>query len=258
MNFFSGIIKFFPLFSALIGRQLNARYRGSFFGFFWSLLNPLLLTLLYWVVFRFYLRFGDVENYTVFLLTGLLPWIWVTSALSEGVSSITGSGHLVTKSFFPAQILPAVSVVTTGVHFFLSLPILLALIYATNGPITFNLLFLFPLVLLQGVFLFGIVTAISTWNVRLRDMQHLVANLLSFIFFLCPIVYPVSTVPERFRWTLDLNPFARFIQSYHTILHEGAMPGAESWVYLSLATLVSLLVGVAVFERNREKLPEYL
>jgi len=109
---------------ALVVRHLATRYRGSVLGFMWSFLNPLCLMLIYSLVFKYYIRFSGVENYTIFLFCGLLPWLWFSSSLSESTSSIVSSGHLITKSMFPAHILPTVSVITNLINFILSLPLL--------------------------------------------------------------------------------------------------------------------------------------
>ena len=109
---------------ALVGRHLATRYRGSVLGFVWSFLNPLCLMAVYTVVFKYYMRSNVVEHYSLFLFCGLLPWQWVASSAVEGTNSLVSSGHLITKSMFPAHILPVVSVVTNLVHFLLALPLL--------------------------------------------------------------------------------------------------------------------------------------
>jgi len=95
---------------ALSCRYLNTRYRGSFLGFFWSFLNPLCLILVYSLVFTYYIRFDSVGNYTLFLFTGLLPWLWFSSGLLEATAAISSGGSLITKAIFPPQILPVVAI----------------------------------------------------------------------------------------------------------------------------------------------------
>jgi ABC-type polysaccharide/polyol phosphate export permease len=119
------IWKFRALIWALVSRHLKARYRGSLLGFFWSFLNPLFLIGVYSLVFKYYIRFQDQENYTVFMFTGLLPWIWFSSGLLESTNSISGGGSLITKAIFPAHVLPIVSVLTNLIHFIFAIPLLI-------------------------------------------------------------------------------------------------------------------------------------
>ncbi|MBX7138189.1 MAG: ABC transporter permease [Oligoflexia bacterium] len=252
------LYRYRSLIAALVQRHLSMRYRGSLLGFLWTLLNPLCLMLVYTVVFRYYIRFNQVENYTIFLFCGLLPWLWITSALTEGVGSVVASGHLITKSMFPAQVLPAVAVLTTLINFLLSLPILFLFMLATGMPFKLTLLALPGLIALQFVFLFGMVLALSSLNVHYRDIQHLVSNILTFLFFLCPIVYPASSVPERFRFSLTLNPFALITQSYHMLILEGVLPPLSSAIYLSAWAVLCVVLGGMIYTHYRESFAELL
>jgi lipopolysaccharide transport system permease protein len=246
------------LLSALVSRHLRARYRGSFLGFFWSLLNPLFLMGVYTLVFHYYIRFAEVENYTIFLFTGLLPWIWFSTSLVEGTASISGSGSLITKSMFPAHVLPTVSVLTALVNFLLSLPLLFLFMVASGMTVHLSTLMLAVILPAQFFFLYGIVLILSSLNVYFRDVQHLIGNILSLVFFLCPVIYPISTVPERFRFTFELNPFALMVSVYHSILLDGQVPSLEVWISLYAWSLVALIVGAVTYENYRESFAELL
>jgi lipopolysaccharide transport system permease protein len=246
------------LVSALVTRHLATRYRGSVLGFFWTILNPLCLVVVYTLVFKYFVRFDAVEHYSVFVLSGLLPWIWMTSSLFEGTSSIVSSGHLITKSMFPPQVLPCVAVLTNLINYLLSLPVLLVAMLVLHVPIGFSLLFIVPLVVLCSLFLFGILLTLSALNVRFRDIQHLLGNAITLLFFLSPVVYPMSSVPENFRWTVQWNPLGLFVQCFHSIVIDGVLPSFNSLAYISVCTAIFLIVGSMVFNANREKFAEYL
>ncbi len=117
------LYRYRALIAVLVSRDLKARYRGSVLGFMWSMLNPFLMMLVYWLVFSIYLRNG-MENYHVYLFCGLLPWVWFSASLLEGCSSIISGANLVKKVMFPAEILPLVVVISNLIHFFFGLPIL--------------------------------------------------------------------------------------------------------------------------------------
>lgn len=250
------LYKYRTLFFALVRRHLAMRYRGSALGFLWSFLNPLLLMLVYTLVFRYYIRFDHVPNYTIFVFCGLLPWIWFTSSLSEGTSSIVSSGHLITKSMFPAHLLPTVAVVTNLIHFVLSLPLLFLFMYFAGLPFHATLILTPIVILLQFCLVQGLVLALSSFNVFFRDVQHLLANFLTLLFFLCPVLYPLSTVPERFRFTMEWNPFALITVFYHQTILEGSLPGIRPLIYVVFCVLIALLMGNFIYNRYSESFAE--
>ncbi len=250
--------KFRGLADALIRRHVATRYRGSLFGFVWSLLNPLCLMAIYTLVFHYYMRFNGGDQYHLMVFAGLLPWLWTASALSEGTSSIVGSGHLITKSMFPAHILPFVSVSSSLVHFALALPVLALFIVGGGYSIPWTWCFLPGLVMVHAALLFGLVLALSAVNVFFRDVQHLVGNLLTFLFFLCPVVYPPSAVPERFRFLIDLNPFALLTESYQQVLIQGLVPGMHHFLYLIVVAALACVLGAVIHEHYRERFAEAL
>lgn len=241
---------------ALLVRQLKIRYRGSILGFVWTFLNPLLLMGVYALVFRFYMRLA-VPNYALLLLAGLLPWTWFASSLGEGTDSIVGGSALVTKSLFPTEILPTVVVLSNMVNFLFSVPLLViaAWLYGVDlSPLAWACVI--PVAALQFLFTLGLVLALAALNVHYRDVQHIVANLLLLWFFLTPIVYPASQVPERLQFLLWLNPMALFVEAYHAAFVFAAPPSAETLALLAAYTLGSLLVGARIFDGYRDTFAE--
>ena len=255
---FKELYQYRALLWALVVRHLATRYRGSALGFLWSILNPLCLMSVYLLVFKYYIRFDQVQNYTVFMFCGLLPWIWFTSGISEGTASIVSSGHLITKSMFPAHVLPAVSIVTNLINYLLSLPILFALMLLTGAALHWTILLLPLVMILQLLLLFGLSLALGALNVQFRDVQHMLGNLLTLLFFLCPIIYPASSVPERFRWTIDLNPLAVLTQCYHQLIIKGVLPAWWSLTYLSAVVALVLVIGNLIYDHYRESFAELL
>jgi lipopolysaccharide transport system permease protein len=241
---------------ALLVRQLKVRYRGSVLGFVWTFLNPLLLMAVYALVFRFYMRIA-VPNYALFLLAGLLPWQWFASSLNEGTNAIVGGSSLVTKSLFPTEILPTVVVLANMVNFLLSIPLLwiAGWIYGI-APSPLPWLSLVPVIVLQFGFTLGLVLALAALNVHYRDVQHIVSNLLLLWFFLTPIVYPESQVPEQMRGLLLLNPMALFTHGYHEVLVNASWPSLESVGMLCAYAAASLLIGTKIYDAYRDTFPE--
>lgn len=252
------LYKFRSLVTALVVRHVSSRYRGSVLGFLWSFMNPLCLMLVYTLVFHYMMRVSSEQHYHITLFAGLLPWLWTTSALIEGTSSIVSSGHLITKSMFPSQVLPLVSVLSTMVNFILSLPILLVFILVAGVPIHWTWVLLPLLIVAHCTLLFGLVLALSAVNVFYRDVQHIIGNVLTFLFFLCPIVYPAEMVPENFRFILVWNPFAVLTEMYRDVLLRGVAPSVTQLLMIVAAAGVSLIIGNLIHSGMRERFAEAL
>lgn len=250
--------QFRALVGALVRRHIATRYRGSVFGFLWSLLNPLCLMAVYTLVFSHYMRVPGGPHYSLMVFAGLLPWIWTSSALMEGTASLVNSGHLITKSLFPPQVLPVVSVTAAMVHFLLALPVLAVFALCGGVTVSWTWLFVPVVVAIHAVFLMGIVLALSAWNVFYRDVQHLVGNLLTLLFFLCPVVYPVSLVPENLRFLITYNPFAALTQFYQELLIEGVFPQVGTLLYVGVMCVVVAMLGVRVHRHYQERFAEAL
>ncbi len=249
------LYKYRALIWTLVIKELKLRYRGSILGFFWSFLNPLLLMAVYALVFSVYMRI-QMEHYPVFMFCGLLPWIWFSASLLEGVNSIVGRGDLITKAFFPPQILPMVTLLSNLINFLLSLPILFIFLWASHLVPEWPLVVL-PLILIaQLLFTLGLVLALSALNVHFRDLTHILGNLLTLWFFVCPIIYPLKQIPERFRFLVNFNPMALMTLMYQDIFFYGRFPNFRVLGWLLILGVVTIVIGNAIFNTYRESFAE--
>ncbi len=254
-RFFAELFRHQALVAALTGRELKGRYRGSVLGFLWTFLNPLLLLSVYALVFSVYFRI-EMENYAVFMFTGLLPWIFFSSSLMEGAGAVSDGGSLVTKVLFPQQVLPAVKVVANFVNFILSLPILFGFMMFNGVPITIHALAFIPVVLVHILFTFGFVLILATANVFMRDTRHILSNILTLWFFLTPILYPLTQVPGQYRFLVYFNPAAVFSLAYHDLFFWGRWP---NWEYLGILLAISVVMiaaAIVIFEHFKEYFAE--
>ncbi len=243
---------------SLTQRELKARYRGSVLGFLWTFLNPTMQMVVYTLLFSVWMR-QQIDHYPYFVFIGLLPWIWFSSSMLAGASSISDRRDLLTKVRFPAQVLPASVVATNLCNFLLSIPLLLL----------FGLLFgrfpswhvvAFPLVALtQLCVTLALVYLASAINVTFRDLQQIIANLLTMWFFGTPIFYQATTLPEQVRDVLVLaNPMAVMATSYQSIFYEHQLPAAGPLLMWMGIALVLLSVASVIFERRREEFAEVI
>jgi len=237
-------------------RELKARYRASILGFLWTFLNPILLMLAYTLVFGVFMK-SPVKLFVYFLFVGLLPWIFFSSSVGVGASANSDRRDLLTKVRFPPQVLPATVVATNLCNYVLSIPLMIALgAYFQVWP-SWHIV-AYPLVLaLQIVFTMALSYFVSALNVVFRDLQHIIANLLTLWFFVTPVFYPLATIPERFRTILLVgNPMAVLVTSYQAIFYEHHLPALAPLAVVALESLILLWLASAVFERHREVLAE--
>lgn len=239
----------------LVIKELKLRYRGSILGFFWSFLNPLLLMAVYALVFSVYMRI-QMEHYPVFMFCGLLPWIWFSASLLEGVNSIVGRGDLITKAFFPPQILPMVTLLSNLINFLLSLPILFIFLWISHLIPAWPLLAVPLILFVQLLFTLGMALALSALNVHFRDLTHILGNLLTLWFFVCPIIYPLKQVPERFRFLIDFNPMGLLTLMYQDVFFYNRFPDFKILGGLFALGVVTIIAGNAIFNVYRESFAE--
>ncbi|MCC6805873.1 MAG: ABC transporter permease [Deltaproteobacteria bacterium] len=227
------LVRYRALLFSLIARELKVRYRGSALGFLWTFINPLILMGIYTLVFSVYMR-SEMKNYSYFMLAGLLPWLWFSTSVSTGASSISDRRDLISKVSFPPQILPMTVIGAALMNYLFSLPILLCFALSVGVDLGWPLV-AFPLiVVVQLVLTTGIVYFLASANVLFRDLQHIVPNIISFAFFLTPIIYPLTQIPERYRHAATVgNPMAMLILSYQDIFYYNRWP---SFVHLAAVT----------------------
>ena len=254
------------LVGVLVAREVKARYRGSVLGFFWSLLNPLLMLAVYALVFRLLLpnRSPSTSPYALFLFCGLLPWNWFSASVSDSAASLLTHGALLRKILFPAEVLPAVAVFAQGVHFLLALPVLLAALLAgalgafgTRVPLGWALAQVPFLLLLQALLLLGIGFFLAALTVHFRDVRDLLQTVLSVLFFATPILYTLRDLPKgRVTGLLALNPLAPLFSAWHDALFYGRFSPPRTWAAAAAVSLVALALGWAFFDRLRDSFPE--
>jgi homopolymeric O-antigen transport system permease protein len=243
------------LLRTLVWRDLKAKYQASGLGYLWSLINPLVLLLIYTWVFSRVLRSGE-EHHELFVASGLLPWIWTSEALAVGTGSIVGNARMVRRIHFPVELLPLATALAQFVHFLLSLPILLGFLWFFGRGPSLPIVLL-PLIMAAHLCLTtGLVLTTATLNVRFRDLRYVVSHVLLILFFTAPIVYPLSRVPESYHTYVKLNPLTRIVTSYQDVLFYRRWPEAGDLLWMVGVSLVVFWVGAVVADRKRSSIAE--
>jgi ABC-type polysaccharide/polyol phosphate export permease len=239
----------------LVARDLRIKYKGSTIGFAWSLLHPLMLTAVYTLAFRYVLAIR-IEHFPVFLLSGLLPWMFFSGALSQATGSVADNGVLVRKVAFPRLVLPLGAIVAQFVQFLLMFAVVIPVGLLSGTRASSALLALPPIVALQLVFTAGLGLLTATAYVYFRDTRHLLDVALQVWFWVTPIVYSIALVPPAFARALRLNPMTLFVTTYQRIILEGAWPPFSTVAALAGISLAVAAAGLAVFARHQRRFAE--
>ncbi len=235
----------------LVQRDLRVRYRGSFLGYVWSMMNPLLYMAILSFVFSHLMRV-KIENYAAFILSGTLTWNLFHQSLMIGVNSILGNGALLRKVQVPAALFPAVSVCSVLVNFVLALGPYVLIALATGVQLTPWILAL-PLVIVPYlIFIYGLALFVGTMNISFRDVGHTLEPLLTMLFYASPIVYPVEMLPESYRKLLWLNPMTPFLTEMRSLLFYGRAPSAQGMTLIFALAFAAFVLGVLVYRKNRD------
>ena len=257
MTTYLDLFRYRELFGSLFRRDLRAKYKGSVLGLAWSLAHPVVLMLVYLLVFSVMLKIqtADYEHYWLFLLAGLPVWVFFATSLQSASRSLLENANLIRKVRFPRQLLPLATVATQLVGFavMLAIVVVLSLVYVPEARDTVWLAI--PLAALAVCLVAGLSLAVASLNAVYRDVEHLVAALLLPWFFLTPVLYSLEGIPgvQNHPWLVDLvhygNPLTPAIEAVRDPLFFGELPAAGDAVYLAVSALLALALGAFVFSR---------
>ena len=252
MNAVTAILSRRELLSTLVARNLKIRYQSSALGFFWTLLNPLFMMLIYWIFITFMKFPIDAAS----LLTGILAWQFLTMCCGDSINAVAGQPNLVKKVYFPRIILPVSTVLANLVNFLLSLVVLFVFAVALGRLQWGAGLAALPLIVaLQLVFGLGLALLISCSSVYFKDTEHIVGVLLMAWFFMSPVIYTLAFITSSDRipgWLATLyqvNPMVGLISLYRWAVVGGAPPGAPAVAAAVVVPLAALAAGAVIFAR---------
>ena len=254
-NQFKVIYRYRYLIWMLSLKELKVRYRGSALGFLWSLMNPLLLLIIY--TFMFVVIFKNTAKaYPVYFFCGILPFTWFQSSIIEGTSSITGAGSFITKSTFPSEAVVIVRVVTNLINYVLALPVLFVFLFIWHMKIGLPLLIL-PIVIICQFFLSsGIALFLAALQVFYRDTVQIVMNLMTFLFFSMPVMYFSSQIPPKLRHLVYLNPVAYLMKNYQDMFYYNMFPKWSFFILLIIISVLAYILGRVFFYSKKDEFAE--
>lgn len=233
----------------LTWRDVKIRYKQTVLGFLWAFLQPFIKMVVFSAIFGGLAKM-DSEGfpYPIFLYAGLLPWQFFSQALTRSGQSIVGSGHLITRVYFPRLIIPTASTGACLVDFAVSFIILIGLMFYYGITPHLSTLLVLPLVLLTIITALGVGTLLSALNAAYRDFRYVIPFAVQIWMFLTPVIYPVRIVPKGWQWLLMLNPMSGIVDAYRAAI----LGKPFAWGHLGISVCVAatvLVLAMAIFRR---------
>jgi len=229
-------------------KQLKAKYAGSFLGYFWVIINPLLMMLVITFVFTAIFK-TEVKDFALFVLVGILPWMFFSGALSEATLSLSAQKNILHQFSLPKEILPLSSVLAYFLNFLMSWCIIFPFFVFRNPQVIFLAPWIMGVLLLTYFFTCGMALLFSVVSIHFRDLEHLLGILFMFWFWVTPVFYSIGMVPEGLRWAFSFNPMSVFVICYRDLIFEAQMPDLTTFLVVVSWTFCSLFIGLAVSTR---------
>ena len=241
----------------LVTKELRVRYKSSLLGYFWALANPFAFALVYYVAFKFIMRV-NIDNYAVFLLSALFPWVWVSSAITQATTSYRDNASLVKRVNLWRGLIPLSNVLHTMVHFFFSLPALFLFMLYDGAGLYWSWLYQLPvLFVLQLLMIYPLALIFALINVFIHDIEYLVGIGFSMLFFLTPIVYSLDMIPAPYNLYFRASPLTQLMESWRGVFLEGTLP-LFSILYCGVFAALAGLLATYAYGKLQAKIGEQL
>lgn len=226
--------------------DFKLRYKNSVLGFLWSLIEPLLMLAVSYIVFSYFMKM-NVEYYQLFLLAGIISWNMLARGTSMGLNSILGKPGLVNKVYFPREILIISSCITALLMTLLEFIVFGIFMIIFKVMPTMTIIY-FPIILfIQFILVLGISFGLASLNVYYRDVQYIWAVILQAGFFATPILYPISIIPEKYVWIIKLNPMTSVIDMLRGSMIYSVVPIFRDMIFVIISSLLILIIGYMIF-----------
>ena len=254
----TGLYTYRELLRNLVLKDLKLKYRGSVFGFLWSLVNPLLMIVVYTIAFTYILRIR-AEGFVFYLMLGMLSWTFFANSATMSTGAIIDNAALLKSVFFPRAILPIATVLFNLAQYLLTVAVFLpVMIVWYKVPLSAPML-LFPVFLaLQCLFTIGVALALATATAFFRDVRHLLEVALQVLFWTTPILYLLDQVDSRLRLVILSSPMSPFVVAYHKLFYYRQWPDATVWLMAIVYAGGMFLLGVAIVLAYEDQLAEQL
>ena len=257
---FNGFWRYRYLLWNLVSRDFKLKYRRSVLGVVWSVLNPLLMCLVYWAVFSSLMdmRGSGIDNFAVFLMCGQLLFNFFNESTNMGMGSVLGNASLIKKVYVPKFIFPISRVVSSFVNLLFSLAAIILVMLITRSPFHLTILLVWAPLVLLFLFTCGMALLLSALAVYFRDLQYLYGILTMAWMYATPLFYPISALPPFMVPVIKLNPLYHYINCMRCLVMYGTVPGPNTWIACIGSAVVMMGVGLAAFRKLQRNFILYL
>ena len=243
---------------SLVRKDLRGRYKGSVLGFLWTFINPLFQLIVYTIVFSYILKSG-IDKYYLYLFVALIPWIFFSSSITGGASSIIAQKDLVKKIYFPRQVIPISYVTSCFVNMLLCFIVIFIVVLVSGIGINFLAVLCLPVIMIvEYIMALGMALLSSAVTVYFKDLEHILGIVSMAWMYLTPIMYDKSIVPEQVQPIFNINPMTHVIECYRAVLYEKTIPQLSSLLSAFLLGILFLVLGWVVFNRLQKHFAEEL
>ena len=249
------IYRYRHMLMTLVKQDINGRYKGSFFFFFFTLLNPLLMLVVYSIVFQFVFR-SNIEHYPIYLFICLMPWNTFANSIANGTTCVSNNASILKKVYFPREVLPLSVVISNTIQYFFSAVIIFIALLVSGVGVSWFALFLPVMVFIQALFTLGIIFLLSAANVYIRDVQYIMNPVMMIWMYASPILYSISMVPEKYVDLYRLNPMVSIMEGYQSILYSQTFPDFKSLGIVLVVSIVIFIIGYVVFNKLQRRFAE--
>ncbi len=243
---------------SLVKKDIRGRYKGSVLGFLWTFINPLLQLVVYTLVFSVIMKNG-IEKYYIYLFVVLVPWIFFSTSVTSGSSSVLASKDMVKKIYFPREVMPIACVTGNFVNMLLSFVVIFGVLIFTGWGINFLAVLYLPLIMIvEYILALGIAMLTSALTVYLRDLEYVLNIIAMAWMYMTPVMYGPEMVPEQYRFIWNLNPMTPIAMAYRDILYYKRIPEMATLLHAFIMGVVILVFGYWIFRKLQKGFAEEL
>lgn len=258
MKFLNELWQYREMIISLVKRDLKSRYKGSFLGFLWMFLNPLLQMFVYNIVFSAIMRMG-IDKFYLFLFVALVPWLFFSTCLSAGTTVIFSQQDMVKKIYFPREVLPIAFTLSQFINMLLSFIVIFVIVFLSGVKVDLIAFLYLPLVMIiEFILALGVTFLVSVLTVYFRDLEHIMSIISLAWMYLTPIVYPVDYIPEKYLSLFYLNPMTSITIAYRDILYYGHAPQMSTLINATILGIIVLIIGKITFSKLQRGFAEEL
>jgi ABC-type polysaccharide/polyol phosphate export permease len=232
---------------SLVIKDLKLKYKNSILGYFWSLLHPIIYIAIFYIVFS--KAFPTVDNYALYVISGILFWTFFSTGTSQMTNSILGGASILKSIFIPGHFFPLSLLMSALINFILSFVPFVIMMVALGAKIDFHLISIIPILLLFTVFTYGFGLLLATLNVFYRDVSMIWMSFSPALFYATPVAYVIDIIPEKWLFIYKLNPLTQYMEATHHVIYNGEWVTLKELAIMTLASSLSLYIGISIYRK---------